>query len=69
MLLNNDTIVELKDSISILINEMDKNNDVTLGTGRIFYYPEKDKIWYDGGKLIKWRAMAIHYNYRKKKNE
>lgn len=69
ILLNNDTIVESKNFIRILINEMENNNNVTLGTGRIFYYPEKDKIWYDGGKLIKWRGMAIHYNYRKNKNE
>ncbi len=69
IVLNNDTIVEDKNSIEMLINEMDKNPDVTLGTGRIYYYPQKDMIWYDGGKLINWRGMAIHNNYRKNKNE
>ncbi len=68
IVLNNDTIIESNNSIRILIEEMDKHPDVTLGTGRIFYYPEKEKIWYDGGKLIKWRGMAIHYNYRLYKN-
>jgi GT2 family glycosyltransferase len=48
---------------------MDKNPGITLGTGRIFYYPDKDKIWYDGGRLIKWRGLAIHNNFRKTKNE
>ncbi len=69
ILLNNDTIIESKDSIKILIDEMDKNSDVTLGTGRIFYYPQKDKIWYDGGRLIKWRGLAVHNNFRKNQNE
>lgn len=69
IVLNNDTIVESKNSIKILIEEMDRNPDVTLGTGRIYYYPEKDKIWYDGGKVIRWRASELHYNFRKSKNE
>jgi hypothetical protein len=68
IVLNNDTIVEDKNAIEMLINEMDKNPDVTLGTGRIYYYQQKDMIWYDGGKLIKWRGMAIHYNYSKSVN-
>ncbi len=69
VVLNNDTIVEDKSSFDILISEMDKNADVTLATGRILYYPQKDLIWYDGGRLINWRGMAIHNNYRKNKNE
>lgn len=69
IVLNNDTIIESKESLKILIQEMDNNPDVTLSTGRIFYYPKKDIIWYDGGKLIKSRAMAIHINYRKDKNQ
>ena len=69
ILLNNDTIVDSNNPVKLLIDEMEKNEDVTLGTGRIFYFPEKDRIWYDGGKLIKWRGMAIHNNFRKNKNE
>jgi GT2 family glycosyltransferase len=69
IVLNNDTIVESKDSIKNLIDEMDQNPDVTLGTGRIFYYPEKDKVWYDGGTVIKWRAAEKHFNFRKNINE
>ena len=69
IVLNNDTIVESKDSIKILVDEMDSNPDVTLGTGRIYYYPERDKIWYDGGKVIKWRASELHFNFRRNRNE
>jgi GT2 family glycosyltransferase len=62
ILLNNDTIVDSKDTFRILINEMDKNPNATLGTGRIFYYPQKNRIWYDGGKLVRYRGTAIHFN-------
>lgn len=69
IILNNDTVIESKESIKTLIEEMDRNPDVTLGTGRIFYYPDKNKVWYDGGRLIKWRGMAVHNNFRKNINE
>ena len=59
VLLNNDTIVE-QNAISILIEKMDLHKEATLGTGQIRYYPETNKIWYAGGKLIKWRGLAIH---------
>ena len=68
ILLNNDTIVESPDTFKVLITEMDKNIDSTLGTGRIFYYPQKDLIWYDGGQLISHRGMATHTNYRLNRN-
>ena len=69
IVLNNDTIVESENAITNLIDEMDKNPGITLGTGRIYYYPEKDKIWYDGGRVIKWRAAEEHFNFRKKVSE
>jgi hypothetical protein len=65
ILLNNDTIVEDSNSIIRLIKNMDENQDTSLGTGEIFYYPQKNIIWYDGGKLVYWRGLAIHYNYGK----
>jgi GT2 family glycosyltransferase len=68
IILNNDTIVDINNPIKLLIDGMEKNEDVTLGTGRIFYFPDKERIWYNGGKLIKWRGMAIHFNFGKNKN-
>ncbi len=65
ILLNNDTIVKDSNSITQLIKNMNENQDISLGTGRIFYYPQKDIIWYDGGKLVHWRGLAIHCNYGK----
>jgi|WetSurMetagenome_2_1015567.scaffolds.fasta_scaffold01540_8 GT2 family glycosyltransferase len=69
IVLNNDTIIESKDAIRTLIEKMDKNSQVTLSTGRILYYPDKHKIWYDGGKLNKWRGLANHFNFRKNINK
>ena len=69
IVLNNDTIVESESSVKDLIDEMDRNPDFTLSTGRIFYYPEKEKIWYDGGRVIKWRASEQHFNFRKNIND
>lgn len=69
IVLNNDTIIESEDSFRILIEEMDKNPNMTIGTGRIYYYPEKDKIWYDGGGIINWKGAAFHYNFRKNKDD
>jgi GT2 family glycosyltransferase len=59
ILLNNDTLVN-KDSIRILVDEMNNYPEASLGTGQIRYYPETDKIWYAGGKLNKWRGLAVH---------
>jgi hypothetical protein len=28
-------------------------------------YPDKNKIWYAGGKLIGWRGLAVHNNFNK----
>jgi GT2 family glycosyltransferase len=69
ILLNNDTLINSAETIPNLINEMDNKNETSLGSGRIFCYPQQEVIWYDGGKLIGWRATAIHYNYRLKKSE
>jgi GT2 family glycosyltransferase len=64
ILLNNDTIVT-PTAISELIRVMDKSPDVSLGTGQIRMYPEKNKIWYAGGKLIHWRGLAVHLLFNK----
>ncbi|MDP2304109.1 MAG: glycosyltransferase family 2 protein [Ignavibacteria bacterium] len=61
ILLNNDTIIE-SNSIDTLIGAMNKYQDVSIGTGQIRYYPDINKIWYAGGKLIPSRGLAVHNN-------
>lgn len=68
ILLNNDTIIE-NNAIEILIKEFKKNENYSLASGRIFYYPDKNKIWFDGGHLNYWRGLAVHNNYNKNFNE
>ncbi len=68
ILLNNDTMVT-KNSIQILVSEMDKNPEVTLGTGQIRLYPSIDIIWYAGGELIPWRGLAKHIGFGEKGND
>lgn len=65
IVLNNDTLVEDNGMIARLIELMEQNRDITIGTGRIYYYPQKDVIWYDGGKLIRSTGKAIHNNFRR----
>lgn len=60
ILLNNDTLVD-NNSIPALILEMDRHPEAVLGTGHIRYYPEKERIWYAGGRLIPWRGLAVHF--------
>jgi GT2 family glycosyltransferase len=69
IVLNNDTIVESENSFKVLIDEMDKNPGVSLSTGRIFHYPEKNRIWYDGGEINSLRCVGIHLNLHKKVDE
>jgi GT2 family glycosyltransferase len=68
IVLNNDTIIESKDTMPTLIDEMEKHPDFTLGAGRIFYYPDKDIIWYDGGGINRLKGSAFHSYLRKNKH-
>lgn len=60
--LNNDTIVK-PDALEILINEMDRNSSASLGTGQIMMFPDTNKFWYNGGTLINWRGLAVHFDH------
>lgn len=68
ILLNNDTIVEDM-AIKTLVRIMDENAEYALGTGLIRFYPDMEKIWYAGGKLVSWRGMAVHFDYNKSEIE
>ena len=64
ILLNNDTVIK-KDAISILMNTKLKFGDEGIYGGRIFYYSDPKKIWYDGGKFNEWTGRTIHLNLGK----
>lgn len=57
MLLNNDTIID-----NLMINELLKNSDKnTITAPKMYYYKEKNRIWYAGGKIDKITGSVKHY--------
>lgn len=68
LLLNNDTIVE-KDFLNVLVETATANNNKCAVTGKINYYYSKDKIWYGGGEISKWKGNAYHLNENRSSDE
>jgi len=68
VLLNNDTVIK-RDTISNLINARIKYGERAIYGGRIYYYSDPSKIWYDGGKFNEWIGRSVHINMGKSKNE
>ncbi len=65
LLLNNDTVIE-KNAISELIKAKKQYCDNAIYGGRIYYYSDIDKIWYDGGRFNEWLGRSTHINIGKK---
>ena len=68
ILLNNDTVIK-KDAISILVSARLKLGEKAIYGGRIYYYSNLDKIWYDGGKFNEWTGRSKHLNMKRLKSE
>jgi GT2 family glycosyltransferase len=68
ILLNNDTVIN-RNTISNLVSARLKFGEKAIYGGRIFYYSDPEKIWYDGGKLKEWKCRTSHLNMRKYKHE
>lgn len=65
ILLNNDTVIE-KDSISKLFEAKENYRNKAIYGGRIYYYYDIDKIWYDGGHFNEWLGRATHIKMGKR---
>jgi GT2 family glycosyltransferase len=61
LLLNNDTKVA-PDFLDKML-EVFKEEKVGIVGAKIYYYDEPDKIWFAGGRFIKWRASGQHVNW------
>ncbi|MGL5965538.1 MAG: glycosyltransferase family 2 protein, partial [Fusobacteriaceae bacterium] len=59
LLINNDTVSN-EDIIDKFMEHYLKNENVGILTGKIYYYSQKNILWYAGGKLDKKRAGARH---------
>lgn len=64
MLLNNDTLVT-EQSIEKMISVIKKRKNVGVVSPRIMYYPNKENIWFDGGRIDWFKFIAIHKNMNK----
>lgn len=56
LLLNNDTVIK-EDTLSELVKAAEKFKDSGIIGGKIYYYLERNKIWYAGG-YINWRRFT-----------
>jgi len=68
ILLNNDTVIK-GEAISILVNVRLEFGEQAIYGGRIYYYSDPEKIWYDGGRFNEWIGRTIHLNIGKLKTE
>lgn len=60
MCLNNDTVI-LPDTLQKLSKH---TNNSTITTGAIYYYYDKGKLWYGGGKVSKIKGIFRHEKYK-----
>ena len=68
ILLNNDTVIK-RDAISIFVNARLKFGERAIYGGRIYYYADPDRLWYDGGEFNEWTGRSKHLNIKKLKSE
>lgn len=64
MLLNNDTLVT-KESIEKMMKSIKDNKNIGIVSPRIMYYPDKESIWFDGGKINWLKFIVEHKNMNK----
>ena len=58
LVLNSDTLVD-REYTYHLVSSLEANIDAACAAGTIYHYPDKGKIWYAGGKLIKIRGSGF----------
>lgn len=59
LILNNDTIVD-KEFLNHLIDALENNSSAGAACGTILANHDRNKIWYAGGSINKFRGIAIH---------
>jgi GT2 family glycosyltransferase len=59
LLINNDTLVE-KTFLTEIVSAMENDLKAAVACGTILCEHNRKEIWYAGGKIVKWRGLAIH---------
>ena len=65
LVLNNDTLVE-KDFLTNLMRAATQNKNFSIFSPQIRLYPEKDRLWYAGGRIF-WPAASTQLFCRNRK--
>lgn len=68
LLLNNDTVVK-SDFLDQLVNTAETHNEVGIVTGRIFYYKNREDLWYSGGHYNRDNGITNQVIYGKDVND
>jgi GT2 family glycosyltransferase len=63
LLLNNDTIVA-PNFLTELVRVAESDDRIGMVNPKIYYFEPADKIWYAGGKYIRWKTFPIHFGLR-----
>ncbi|MCK6604255.1 MAG: glycosyltransferase family 2 protein [Ignavibacteriaceae bacterium] len=59
LVINNDTVAE-PEFLTEMVNAMEKNKNAAAAGGLIIAEHDRNTIWFGGGKMIKYRGLAIH---------
>ena len=62
LLLNNDTVTD-QDFLTPLVEFASRTPDCGCISSRIYYYCDKNKIWFDGGAFHPYNCRAEHYRF------
>lgn len=68
LLINNDTLVD-ESFLNELVNKSESSTEIGIATSKIFYYPERNKIWYAGGKIDWFKFTSIHFGEKEYDDE
>ncbi len=59
LVINNDTVAE-PGFLSAMVSEMEKNKNAAAAGGLIIAEHDRDTIWFGGGKMVRYRGLAVH---------
>lgn len=68
LLLNNDTIVE-PDFLKLMIEKAQDNDFPGIIGCKILFYNDRNKVWFNGGKVNWWKGIGLHFDINKNLEE
>jgi len=63
LLLNNDTVVD-KHFLKNLLEVASTNPGIGMVGPKIYYFTDKQRLWYAGGKIVWWKGLVSHVGIR-----